>query len=348
MTARQTLGAILLLLIAWCLINNNHIMSNLGLKIDNDSESPTIADKEDYYKLASLPGEVPGCVTQPHATRAKSTATNESDSIADGCYHVFLDVGANMGVHGRFLFEPEKFPNATRSGEIFNRHFGKSRDNRDLCIFAFEPNPLHKAKLEENSMAYSKMGWRYEVLNVGVGTEDGVLSFYTRQRANSNQNDFMFRPEKSGNWKPHNVSVIHFAPWLFQHIYQRKIPDSSTVTSKMKPKIVMKMDIEHMEFTVLPDLITSGALCPLEFVFIEIHAYNKQEKQFAGVMKNFLKSSFINKKNCPVQIQQVDDETYPMDVSLYQCHHKEHTVQSSRKHKIIVNNSITNSSSSIQ
>ena len=26
--------------------------------------------------------------------------------LADGCYHVFLDVGSNIGMHVRFLFEP--------------------------------------------------------------------------------------------------------------------------------------------------------------------------------------------------------------------------------------------------
>merc|ERR1719353_914629 len=30
--------------------------------------------------------------------------------MGDNCYHVFLDVGSNRGVHGRFYFEPEKYP----------------------------------------------------------------------------------------------------------------------------------------------------------------------------------------------------------------------------------------------
>ena len=28
---------------------------------------------------------------------------------ADGCYHVFLDVGSNIGNHVRFLYEPQLY-----------------------------------------------------------------------------------------------------------------------------------------------------------------------------------------------------------------------------------------------
>jgi len=74
--------------------------------------------------------------------RKSSTAAAK---MADGCYHVLLDVGANIGMHARFLFEPLKYPNATVAHEIFERQFGPSdsRDNRDICVFAFEPNPAH-------------------------------------------------------------------------------------------------------------------------------------------------------------------------------------------------------------
>lgn len=61
--------------------------------------------------------------------------------LGDGCFHVFLDVGANIGVHGRFLFEPKKYPEAVVARAIFDEEFGAERDNRDVCAFEFEPNP---------------------------------------------------------------------------------------------------------------------------------------------------------------------------------------------------------------
>ena len=55
---------------------------------------------------------------------SKSKATGEAvgsmaKKLGDGCYHVFLDVGANLGVHGHFLFELEKYPEATLAEEIY-------------------------------------------------------------------------------------------------------------------------------------------------------------------------------------------------------------------------------------
>jgi len=101
-----------------------------------------------------------------------------SKKLGDGCYHVFLDVGANIGVHGRFLFEPKKYPDATVASAIFNEQFGEQRDNRDYCVFAVEPNPSHKPRLEQIAAAYQKMGWRYHVVSAGADAVDGNLTFY--------------------------------------------------------------------------------------------------------------------------------------------------------------------------
>ena len=54
-------------------------------------------------------------------------------SIVDGCYHVYLDVGSNIGIQVRKLFEPEKYPGAkvlpiydAVFGDIYHRKKGKS------------------------------------------------------------------------------------------------------------------------------------------------------------------------------------------------------------------------------
>ena len=39
-----------------------------------------------------------------------AAAASETKRLGDGCYHVFLDVGSNRGVHGRFFFEPVVCP----------------------------------------------------------------------------------------------------------------------------------------------------------------------------------------------------------------------------------------------
>ena len=66
---------------------------------------------------------------------------------------LLLSRRSNIGVHSRFLFEPSKYPDATTGRRLFNEHFGdeESRDNRDICSFAFEPNPVHVTRHRELS-----------------------------------------------------------------------------------------------------------------------------------------------------------------------------------------------------
>ena len=101
--------------------------------------------------------------------------------LADDCYHIFLDVGSNIGVHNRFLFEPHLYPKST-SRSHFQAKLGANFDNRDICAFAFafafEPNPVHKPRLEQLSQAYQAMGWRLHIFNAGVSDTNGTMAFY--------------------------------------------------------------------------------------------------------------------------------------------------------------------------
>jgi FkbM family methyltransferase len=243
-------------------------------------------------------------------TLERHNGESQNKSLADGCFHVFLDVGANMGVHGRFLLEPEKFPLANKSRAIFEGQFGKHRDNRDFCAFEFEPNPRHKEKLEENRLAYEAMGWRYHVINAAVGVEPGILPFYSRKQ--SHQDDFRAEPIK-GATTIINVTVVHFAPWLRKHILQRQIPQityGKYSSPYNKPKIVMKMDIERLEFQVLPDMLANGVLCQLDFAFAEFHGTGPHHSEIRRGMDQVLS----NAKVCEgFSYIAADDESYAHD-----------------------------------
>ena len=47
----------------------------------------------------------------------------KAPNILDGCFHVYIDVGTNIGNQIRKLFEPEKYPKA-KVHSIFNSKFG--------------------------------------------------------------------------------------------------------------------------------------------------------------------------------------------------------------------------------
>lgn len=199
-----------------------------------------------------------------------------SQKLADGCYNIFLDVGANIGVHGRFLFEPESYPNATKARAMFDRAFGANRDNRHFCVFAFEPNPVHRQRLKLLERVYMMMGWRYHPIFVGVSDEDGQMRFYNR--ADKEHNDWGFgATRKIADEKVAAISipVVRLASWIKREIDGRKLPQGPEIRfnqSKWQPpKVVMKLDVEGLETRVISDLITSGVFCQIDYVFGEMH-----------------------------------------------------------------------------
>ena len=229
--------------------------------------------------------------------------------LGDGCYHVFLDVGANLGIHGRFLLEPEKFPLANKSHDVFNTEFGEVRDNRDFCVFEFEPNPRHKEKLLQNAEAYEAMGWRYHVIPSGVAPEDGILTFYSSK--DSNQNDFRAEPRRGAKTIV-NVTVINFPQWLQDNIFERDIPTTTYGPSDpiSKPKLVMKMDIEHLEFKLIPEMIVTGSLCKFDFAFVEMHASSPADNELKRAWDKTLRASNACKS---FRYINEDDESYALD-----------------------------------
>lgn len=203
-----------------------------------------------------------------------STATNAKDNtkLADGCHHVFIDVGANLGVHSRFLFEPDQYRNATTALAVFEKYFGATRDYRDVCAFSFEPNPAHWPRHEQLAAAYQAVGMRYYPIHAGVSDMDGNMSFYHEQHNRNEEWGFSVR---DNGGREEVVPVIRLASWLRDQILDRQLPDhvyGADTNKADKPKVVMKMDIEGMELIVLPDLITSGVLCQtVDYLFMELH-----------------------------------------------------------------------------
>ena len=64
------------------------------------------------------------------------------------CEHVYLDVGSNIGVQIRKLFEPQKYPGAAVH-QLFESSFGAASGGSRcrVCAIGFEPNPRHRTRL---------------------------------------------------------------------------------------------------------------------------------------------------------------------------------------------------------
>lgn len=253
---------------------------------------------------------------------------SKDHKLGDGCYHIFLDVGSNIGVHTRFLYEPDLYPDAKTSISIFEKEFGVHRNNTDFCAFGFEPNPAHENRHKMLMNEYDKMGWRYYYIQAGVSDEDGYITFYRQgDQANEEWGFTSNRDRPRNNGLSVNVSTIRLATWLRDEIVDRKIPDTVYGEYNTGPKIVMKIDIESSEYKVLPDLMFTGILCNIDFVFMEIHNWpinydadpisGRGELHLPGRQsQKFLQDNikmFHSFKDCATRIKEADDEAYLHD-----------------------------------
>lgn len=156
----------------------------------------------------------------------------------------------------------------------FAKHFGTERDNRDYCSFAFEPNPIHKERHLELQTAYNRMGWHYHPIFAGAGDEEGNMTFYHMH--DQHNMEFGFNSLRTWNARGMEgeaevVPIIRLATFLSEEIRDRSLPEIVYGATTIGPKVVLKMDVEGMEYIILPDLVTSGALCQtVDFCFGEV------------------------------------------------------------------------------
>jgi hypothetical protein len=99
---------------------------------------------------------------------------NISGSIADGCRYIYFDVGSNIGVQVRKLFQPELYPGA-KILPHFEQYFGspefRRRNDSGVCAIGFEANPSHSKRLKRLEKCYQEMGWRVHFFAPGVPTK---------------------------------------------------------------------------------------------------------------------------------------------------------------------------------
>ena len=152
----------------------------------------------------------------------KPQGLSKDHKLGDGCYHIFLDVGSNIGVHTRFLYEPDLYPDAKTSISIFEKEFGVHRNNTDFCAFGFEPNPAHENRHKMLMNEYDKMGWRYYYIQAGVSDEDGYITFYRQGDQAYEEWGFTSNHDIQSNNGLVNVSTIRLATWLRDEIVDRK------------------------------------------------------------------------------------------------------------------------------
>ena len=258
--------------------------------------------------------------------------------LADGCYHVFIDAGSNIGMHARFLLEPNNYKQAWISRKFFTSVYGPEqlRDARDFCIFAFEPNPSHMKRQLDLKKSYYEMGWRYHFIPAGLSDKKTRLTFYQvdDQLGYSAVPKAECRRDRSKCPPTHIVPSYRLSDWIEEEVSGRILPPHAFggkgyVTG---PRVSIKLDVEMLEWLVIPDLLSSGVLCrDIDALMGEFHQQwhlypvtfeniNKDGSNWtlhnATEAEGFAKElvGMVNRNtNCKTKLDMRDDESYISD-----------------------------------
>lgn len=248
---------------------------------------------------------------QAIATMTALLMTHQTARIEAACTAAYLDLGTNIGVQLRKLFEPHLYRGAPMLA-LFDACLGPAPKRlRRVCAFGFEANPIHTKRLRALQSAYRNLGW-----NVTVATETLV--------GDREQVDVPF-------FDRGDVSHEHWGGSIFgeskhsQRSLLHQIDIAAFIELRVRelgfPIALAKFDIEGSEFLVLPHLLERNLLCDnwLGTLTIEWHQTAvPPEQRAAAVEFHDTFAARLARQSCPsghrpTRVVDFDDETYLHD-----------------------------------
>lgn len=216
------------------------------------------------------------------------------------CRKWYVDIGSNIGVQVRKLYEPHKYPNAPIL-PIFRDYLTVQNIHTDLCVVGFEMNPAHTQRLQYLEKTYTET-CKYKVTFV----TDTAVSLYNGNASFWSDEAYEFQEWGASTVKNWNKGKAIQVKAIDLQSYLRKY-----VLSTSPDTIVMKMDIEGSEQSVLPSLLASGILCHhVDVIFIEFHP------SFAdiGFIKDHIEE-VLSRGGCKTKVMHIDDKSYIHDIA---------------------------------
>ena len=230
------------------------------------------------------------------------------------CEHVYLDVGTNIGVQIRKLYEPTKYPHAGVE-PIFAQHFGPA-PRCGVCTIGFEPNPVHRHRLQRLESSLRAAGAPVLILGAAAAAFDGTIQFDAKGDAEHEHwggttaawgEELLRAPQAR-----HAVPTLDLARVLLAvGKFRRSSP------SLARARVFMKLDVEGSEYVVLPHLAYTGALCVADEITIEWHrapgAGDVGAAVAAGLQRDFTWLLSERRPPCCTKLSGGDDESYMHD-----------------------------------
>ena len=147
---------------------------------------------------------------------------------------------------------------------IFDKYFGAHR-RCDVCSIGLEPNPKHASHLADVQRKYRSAGAPVLILFAAASTSGGNLTFDTNPRDDLAANIAHYGKPVQG------VTVAQLDLATVVRLVHTRLRESGSSLPGVRPRVVMKLDIEGHEVAVWPHLRATGAFCLVDVVFIEWH-----------------------------------------------------------------------------
>ena len=116
------------------------------------------------------------------------------------------------------------------------------------------------------------------------------------------------------------IETINIVSYIETQVKNRRIPDKLFLDDK-PPAVIVKLDVEGAEWSIIPGLLGSGVWCSLHTITCEFHLGRSETHFNNGTRSNFRKlmgevlstADFFKSYVCPTQFLRFDSEHYFLD-----------------------------------
>ncbi|GBF98964.1 hypothetical protein Rsub_12610 [Raphidocelis subcapitata] len=272
------------------------------------------AESQAYYKaLSTVPASWGNTKSSPGHSALSRLAT-----IWRNCSQgIYLDIGTNLGVQIRKLYDPWQFPGAKVLG-LYNATYG-GHNRSGVCALGVEANPVHTPYLNTLNAFFARKGYQALVLTgTAASIRAGKVTFYLDHDSPVEWGASLTKGawQRNGNTTVNKASIAALnLPAFVADIIRPLLLEIQQETGR-RPPAGMKLDVEGAEYALLPALITNGGLCDLSMVYMEAHTEEFRETNgkavnmsIAAMDEAFEHMRRANPK-CTVNYTHLDDETH--------------------------------------
>ena len=184
---------------------------------------------------------------------------------------------------------------------------------------------------------YQALGFRYRHFPFAVSTENATVTLL-RESNNQVDADAKLIKDKADlrdkrlqaaarrDGTTVNASALDFVQFLRHHVAERRLPAG---TPPQEGRVVVKMDIEGEEYSLLPALISSGVLCGcVDLLLVEWHVRNSkwflrgalplpiERERVVALQRSMALLLTLSRPACRTHMRKLDDESYSFDTLL--------------------------------